>query len=144
MRKLALLLLIALIPFAFAEEELPDDLLYRLTLNGEVIDVTLDGGASPFAARMGRSGTLLLVPAGDADAWDVPSDALTSLSAMGVTALRLRIGEATWTIKTKMRRSAAHGRCLARKGGRRFYSAGWRRGGLDARRRRLRQYRHMR
>ena len=101
MRKLALLLLIALIPFAFAEEELPDDLLYRLTLNGEVIDVTLDGGASPFAARMGRSGTLLLVPAGDADAWDVPSDALTSLSAMGVTALWLRIGEATWTIETE-------------------------------------------
>ena len=69
-----------------------------LTLNGEVIDITLDGGASDFTATQSED-TLALTPEDAGEAWRIGPSALRTLLRQGVERLELTLGEAVFALE---------------------------------------------
>ena len=69
-----------------------------LTLNGEVIDITLDGGASDFTATQSED-TLALTPEDAGEAWRIGPGALRTLLRQGVERLELTLGEAVFALE---------------------------------------------
>ena len=69
-----------------------------LTLNGEVIDITLDGGASDFTATQSED-TLALTPEDAGEAWRIGPGALRALLRQGVERLELTLGEAVFALE---------------------------------------------
>ncbi len=86
--------------YGSVELSLREEAMTQLTLGGEALDVTLDGGAGAFTAALDGD-ALILTPQTDAEQWDLNGFALKTLARSGVGTLRLSLGDETVTLSTQ-------------------------------------------
>ncbi|MBQ6594113.1 MAG: hypothetical protein IJH78_00430 [Clostridia bacterium] len=63
-----------------------------LSLNGNALEITLDGGAAPFTARFGE-GVLTLTPADEGSVWRISTKAMRQLQEEGIGTIRFLLEE---------------------------------------------------